>query len=263
MRTIPRIIAALGLASAPVPAFADECVALLHGLWRTEDSMNRLADALADAGYAVNNVAYDSTRHPIAVLAADAVPRAVEGCGEASRIHFVTHSMGGILLRHYLEHADIDRMGHVVMLAPPNQGSEVVDRYRDLPGFSWFGGPAGLQLGTGEDSVPRSLGPVHFDVGIIAGTQTINPVLSLSLPGPDDGKVSVAGTRVTGMNDHLELPVTHVFMMRDDDVIAQVLFYMANGRFERAAVQSDEPANPGAPAAQSAGEPLATAPKSH
>jgi len=257
------IIVALGLVGAPAAVFADECVALLHGLWRTEDSMNRLAEGLADAGYTVNNVAYDSTRYSIEVLAEEAVPRAVEGCGAASRVHFVTHSMGGILLRQYLENADIARMGHVVMLAPPNQGSEVVDRYRDMPGFSWFSGPAGLQLGTGEDSVPRSLGPVNFDVGIIAGTQTINPILSLSLPGPDDGKVSVAGTRVTGMNDHLELPVTHVFMMRDDDVIAQVLFYLANGRFERAASQGDEQANPAAQAAQSTGEPLATAPKSH
>jgi hypothetical protein len=121
------------------------------------------------------------------------------------------------------------------MLGPPNQGSEVIDRYADWPGFEWFSGPAGLQLGTGEASLPRSLGPAHFDLGIIAGNHTINPILSQSLPGADDGKVSVDSTRVAGMNDHLELPVTHVFMMRDREVIEEVLYYLANGRFQRTA----------------------------
>ena len=195
--------------------------------------MNHLAAQLEAAGYRVNNVAYDSTEHPIEVLAAETVPRAVDGCGDAAQIHFVSHSMGGILLRQYLAEHDIDRLGRIVMLAPPNQGSEVIDGYGKMPGFEWVSGPAGLQLGTGRDSVPRSLGPVYFDLGVIAGTQTVNPILSTALPGEDDGKVSVDSTKVAGMNDHIELPVTHVFMMRDDDVIAQVLFYLENGRFER------------------------------
>ena len=119
------------------------------------------------------------------------------------------------------------------MLGPPNQGSEVIDRYADWPGFEWFSGPAGLQLGTGAASVPRTLGPVDFDLGIIAGNRTLNPVLSQSLPGKDDGKVSVESTRVEGMDDHLEMPVNHVFMMRDSDVIEQVLFYLEHGFFDR------------------------------
>ena len=107
------------------------------------------------------------------------------------------------------------------------------ESYARFPGFEWFAGPAGMQLGTGEASVPRQLGPVRFDVGVIAGTQSINPILSTLLPDRDDGKVSVEATRVEGMNDHLELPVTHVFMMRDDEVMDQVIYYLANGRFKR------------------------------
>jgi hypothetical protein len=145
--------------------------------------------------------------------------------------------MGGILVRHYLEDRDIDRLGRVVMLGPPNQGSEVIDRYAKWPGFEWFSGPAGLQLGTGEASVPRSLGPAHFDLGIIAGDHTLNPILSQILPGKDDGKVSVDSTRVEGMNDHLEMPVTHVFMMRNQAVIEQVLYYLAHGEFDRHAAK--------------------------
>jgi hypothetical protein len=139
--------------------------------------------------------------------------------------------MGGILIRQYLEDGEIEQLGRVVMLGPPNQGSEVIDSYARFKGFEWFAGPAGMQLGTGEASVPRKLGPVSFDVGVIAGTQSINPILSTLLPDRDDGKVSVDATRVEGMNDHLELPVTHVFMMRDDEVMEQVVYYLANGRF--------------------------------
>jgi len=226
-------------ACAPTPAedhgtpHANECVVLLHGLWRSEDSMNRMEQSLAEAGYPVRNIPYDSTKQTIEVLAEEAVPAGLNACEGAETVHFVTHSMGGILVRQYLARHDIDRLGRVVMLGPPNQGSEVVDLYAEFPGFEWFSGPAGLQLGTGEASVPRALGPAHFDVGIIAGNHTLNPILSQSLPGKDDGKVSVDSTRLDGMNDHVEMPVSHIFMMRNKQVIAQVLYYLANGRFDR------------------------------
>ena len=218
---------------AASPALAGECVVLLHGLWRTDASMNKMERRIADAGYVVHNIEYDSTEKTVESLAAEILPQALDQCGEAAPVHFVTHSMGGILVRHYLEHHDIPRLGRVVMMGPPNQGSEVIDRYGHWPTFEWFSGPAGLQLGTGEASLPRQLGPVHFEVGIIAGTQSINPILSTILPEADDGKVSVDATRVEGMSDHIEMPVTHVFMMRDDEVIDQALHVLGNGEFNR------------------------------
>ena len=214
-------------------AAGSECVALLHGLFRSDKSMKKMEKQLSEAGFEVRNIGYDSTEHPVEVLAEATIPRAAEACESHSPIHFVTHSMGGILLRQYLEENDIEQLGRVVMLGPPNQGSEVIDRYRDLPGFSWFGGPAGLQLGTGEESIPRSLGSVTFDLGVIAGNRSINPILSQSLPDSDDGKVSVESTRVEGMNDHLEMPVNHVFMMRNSEVIRQVIHYLDQGSFLR------------------------------
>lgn len=219
----------------PASAIAADCVALLHGLWRTEHSMDKLATALDQAGYAVHNIHYDSTKYPIEELALEAVPRAIEACKESPVIHFVTHSMGGILVRYYLQDNDIPNLGRVVMLGPPNHGSQIIDRYGHFPGFAWFSGPAGLQLGTGTDSVPHKLGPAHFDLGVIAGTHSMDPILSQTLPGPDDGKVSVESTQLEGMRDHLEMPVTHMFMMRDDEVIRQVLYYLAKGRFFRIA----------------------------
>ncbi len=117
------------------------------------------------------------------------------------------------------------------MLAPPNQGSEVVDNWKNVPGYSLLNGPAGAQLGTGPASVPLSLGPVTYPVGIIAGDKTLNPILSLSLPDPDDGKVSVERTKVEGMTDFLVVPHTHPLIMRSDDVIQQVLYFLRNGEF--------------------------------
>jgi pimeloyl-ACP methyl ester carboxylesterase len=146
-------------------------------------------------------------------------------------IHFVTHSMGGILVRYYLARHTVPELGRVVMLAPPNQGSEVVDRFSKMPGYETVNGPAGYQLGTAPDSVPNSLGPVTYPVGVIAGTESVNLLLSSALPDPDDGKVSVERTRVEGMADFITVEASHPFIMRDDEAIRQALFFLQVGHF--------------------------------
>ena len=220
-----------------------DVVVLLHGLARTARAMKKLEIALGESGYAVVNQGYPSTRHDIPALAADTLPKALARCqhleGEASgtegqgRIHFVTHSMGGILLRQYLSENTIPHLGRTVMLGPPNQGSEVVDRLAGLAPFRWVNGPAGSQMGTTSESLPVKLGAVNFPLGVIAGNQTINFLLSTLLPGPNDGKVTVERTKVEGMIDHLVLPVTHPFMMQNQQVIEQVKAFLETGQFRR------------------------------
>jgi hypothetical protein len=141
--------------------------------------------------------------------------------------------LGGILVRHYLSNHEIQNLERVVMLGPPNQGSEVVDKMKSFPGFHFINGDAGMQLGTGELSIPNQLGKAEFDVGIVAGTKSINWILSWIIPSTDDGKVSVERTKLEGMNDHIEMKVTHPFMMKNDEVIAQVVHYLKNGTFKR------------------------------
>jgi len=208
-------------------------VILLHGLARSEISLRKLEAILQQQGYHTVNYNYPSTKFSVEKLAEDAISQALSQCPKDNTIHFVTHSMGGILVRQFLSQHNIENLGRVVMLGPPNQGSQVVDFLKDISMFKLINGPASVQLGTTEIGLPKRLGAVNFEVGIIAGTRSVNPFLSTMLPKPDDGKVSVENTKIDGMSDHIALPVTHPFMMRNDKVIEQVLYFLRQGKFER------------------------------
>jgi len=216
---------------AASPALGADCVVFLHGLARTSASMEKAAAVFEKSGFAVANVQYPSRKYPIEELAPLAVEAGLEQCPADSVKHFVTHSLGGILVRYYLEQAEIPNLGRVIMLAPPNKGSELVDSLRHFPGFKAIHGPAALQLGTDETSVPLMLGPVDYEVGVIAGTRTFNPILSQYLPNPDDGKVSVENTKLEGMTDFVLIPVSHPFIMKSPIAIAHAYAFIRTGRF--------------------------------
>jgi pimeloyl-ACP methyl ester carboxylesterase len=218
-----------GFANAAVA----DCVVLLHGLARTSSSMQDLEQAFVERGYRVANIDYPSREYSIEQLSDLVFEQALSACAalDDGQVHFVTHSLGGILVRYYLAHHKLPNLGRVVMLAPPNQGSEVIDQLGDVPGFELIGGPSSQQLGTGPDNIPPQLGPVDYPVGVIAGTRTVNPILSQYLPNPDDGKVSVARTRVEGMTDFITVPVSHPFIMGARAAIRQAVAFIETGAF--------------------------------
>jgi pimeloyl-ACP methyl ester carboxylesterase len=209
-------------------------VVLMHGLSRGEGSMRLLQETLIFHGYRVVNHAYPSEEAQIEDLIGH-VGRAVNRCG-FQQVHFVTHSLGGILVRAWLRDRRPALMGRVVMLAPPNHGSEIVDMLADEPRLAGLidtvSGPATLQLGTDENSLPNQLGPVDFELGVIAGNRFINPIGALLIDGPHDGTVSVASTMVEGMRDHIVLPTTHTLIMMNPVVIAEVLEFLRWGSFD-------------------------------
>jgi len=212
-----------------------ECVILLHGLARSRSSLEKMEIALKKTGYSVVNVDYPSRHYAIEILSRQYVSQAVEQCHStsANQIHFVTHSMGGILVRYYLAHNQLNILGRVVMLSPPNKGSEIVDKLADFPGFYAFNGPAGQQLETTETSLPNQLKPIDYPVGIITGNRSINLILSLLIPGDDDGKVSIENAKLAGMTDFLVVPHTHPMIMRSNLVIRQTMHFLQQEIFQK------------------------------
>jgi len=212
-----------------------EYVILVHGLARTKYSMRKIQKFLERQGYIVFNFSYPSTKHSIFVLSESYLRKFVQAhCTDpAKKIHFVTHSMGGILVRFFLNDQKPQHLGRIVMLAPPNQGSEVTDWLKKWPAYRWLLGPAGQQLGTDVRSLPAQLGPVNFDLGVIAGDRSINLLNSLRIPGPGDGKVAVERTKVQGMKDFLLIHKSHTFIMRDKAILKQIDHFLQTGRFRR------------------------------
>jgi pimeloyl-ACP methyl ester carboxylesterase len=221
--------------ASPVAPSAGHVV-LLHGLARSSSSMKKLQSVLRANGYEVCNVDYPSREHSIEVLASDFVAPAIAKCfSDNEPVNFVTHSLGGIVVRQLAATKAVANIGRVVMLSPPNHGSELVDKLGSLKLFDWINGPAGKEIGTDSHSLPIRLGPATFELGIITGDRSINPFLSMLIPGDNDGKVAVDHAKLDGMKDFTVLHCSHPYIMKCDPAIVQTLQFLKHGEFRHAA----------------------------
>ncbi|HEY0965964.1 MAG TPA: alpha/beta fold hydrolase [Opitutaceae bacterium] len=227
----------MSLAPQPLRAQEPETVVLLHGLGLGAWAMQRIEHALERDGYRVINVSYPSRSLPLEQIAREWIPALLttHQAEHARVLHFVTHSMGGIALRGYLRSHTPTNLGRVVMIAPPNHGTRLVDRISDWWAFRAFTGVNGVQLGTGAEAFPQRLGPwtQPAALGIIAGDRTLNPLFSHWV-GPDanDGKVSVASTRLEGMTAHLVLPISHTWLIYRRPTIDATRTFLRRGQFD-------------------------------
>jgi pimeloyl-ACP methyl ester carboxylesterase len=210
-------------------------VVLLHGIAGRSLMLRRLEKALQRAGFATLNLDYASRKKPLDLLAEDIHPAIAKFVGHQNGpIHFVTHSMGGLLARVYIARYRPARLGRVVMLGTPNGGSEIADRLKDVALYRAFFGPAGLQLVTTGDAALASLPPLDYEVGIIAGNRFLDPISALLLPWPNDGRVSVASSRLPDMTDHTTVKASHMGLLLHPTSVRQTLAFLRNGRFEPA-----------------------------
>ncbi len=224
----------MGVGCAPDPPRSDaETVVMLHGLGRTSVSLALLERRVRAAGYRVVMFDYPSTTEPFDHLV-DSLGVVLRGCCSdgTSPVHFVTHSMGGVLVRSYLTGAEEWVGGRVVMLSPPNQGSEIIDAFGASPLLVAVVGPAGARLGTDSTGVVRELDPVDFELGVIAGDRSLVRLGSWLIPGPDDGLVGVESARVEGITDFLVVPANHTTIMNRRDVADAVISFLKSGKFD-------------------------------
>ena len=207
-------------------------IILVHGLGRSKFSMLEPAIFFRTKGYQVINFDYPSTEYKIQELSEKYLHDAIKKCkDDDKKINFVTHSLGGIIVRYYLNKYNLENIGRVVMLSPPNNGTKLADIIGDFPSIRWRNGPAIGQLKTDRESLPNSLGPVNFETGIITGNRSYSIFSSLLLSGEDDGKVSVKSAKVKNMKDFLIVNRTHTFIMNSDIVLEQAYNFIKYGRF--------------------------------
>ncbi|HOO71362.1 MAG TPA: alpha/beta hydrolase [Spirochaetota bacterium] len=214
---------------------AGDYVVILHGIAKGPSSMKHMEGYLARRGFTVINDGYPSTDYPVQVLAETYLAKTLKECPPKSgrKVHFVTHSLGSVVLRYYLKGHVVENMGRVVMLAPPGSGSSAADFYMDVSLVRLFLGPALEQIGTGKKSIIPALGPLNVDTGVIAGTSTIDPFTSLIIPGEDDGRVSVEEARIDNMKDYITVSGSHTFIMDSAEVMEQTCHFLQNGSFKK------------------------------
>ncbi|MFT7088124.1 MAG: esterase/lipase [Rickettsiales bacterium] len=225
---------------APIPAQSQvlkskgEYVVILHGIARSKSHMESLEKYLGKNGYDVINLDYPSTDYSLEKLTKILEKEISLRITEDKKVNFVGYSMGGFLVRIILGQQNYKNMGRVVQLATPNNGSEVSDFVKDWWIYKKLYGPAGQQLTTNQKKISKLLDKkIDYELGIIAGKFTIDPVSSLIIPGDDDGKVSIESTKLAGMRDHIIVSASHTFFPSNEEVQKQTLNFLKHGKFER------------------------------
>lgn len=209
-------------------------VVLVHGLWSSPLAMMKIGERLVDNGYNVINVGYPSSEIPIKEISREYFQNVIQkNCIDSTKkIHFVTHSMGGIVVRDYIGSPDAsDKIGRVVMLAPPNRGSEIIDNFKGVGILEKIIGPAGMELGTSDADTPIKLGNAKVPTGIIIGTGKTFPLLDLFIENENDGMVSVENAKLGGMRDFKISDPSHTMITFDSNVITMILRFLKTEKF--------------------------------
>ena len=215
---------------------SQETVVLLHGIGQIPHALFLLQRRLKREGYNVVNLSYPSTKISIEEIGKSLFQESLdkEFWIAKTKVHFVTHSMGGLVAACYLElnksWIPREKLGRVVMMAPPHGGSEVADFLCDLPLYKWVFGPAGQQLTTQHQSEVQS--DIFYELGIIAGRLEWPFTLSSYLiPTASDGRVSVESTKLADMADHVSVKGSHTLMVNKKEVHDLIVSFLKEGKF--------------------------------
>ena len=206
-----------------------ETVILLHGLWRSVWAMEPMARFLHEQGYQTINVPYPSFRKPIEEIVS-LVREAIDQHSGQQPIHFVTHSLGGIITRQLLADLPQEKVGRIVMLAPPHHGSEIIDWLADCPPLKMTLGPAGAKLGS--DTLDAPALPSQFDSAVIMGRKSSLPFFRQFLEPENDGIVSVNRGKIPGLNEFHVTDTDHTFIATEPEIMQMTHEFLLNGKIQ-------------------------------
>ncbi len=212
-----------------------EAVIFIHGLGRTQWSLKRLELRLQRLGYTTYNQSYPSTKQTVDLSAESYIGTALEtiDAKRFDKIHFVTHSLGGILVRYYLSNHQINNLGRILMLAPPNHGSEVADKFQDKWWYKMATGPSGQQL-TETSPLYKQLKPLKTDVGVIIGNRSSDPWFNFLFDGEHDGKVSVKSAKLKENHQFQIVNCGHTLLMENKNVSDMIVEFLRSGELKKA-----------------------------
>lgn len=222
-----------------LPPMQGRAVVVLHGLFRSPSSMSKLCSYLREeGGYTVFNVSYPTTRASIGTHA-QSLDRIIDNLDGISEINFVGHSLGNLVVRHYLgdqTQPDLKlkpdaRIKRMVMLGPPNQGAEIAEALDGIGLFHTMAGTAGGELSRHWQQVESRLATPEIEFGILAGGRSKSNGYNPWLTGDNDLVVGVEDTKLPGATDFAVLPVLHSFMMNDPTVLKYTLEFLEHGYF--------------------------------
>ena len=222
-----------GCGHIPLLQGGEEAVIVIHGFARRANSMGKLAEHIHREGYEVRNVGYSSIQQSLDEIQADVFEKFNQYIlsNPDKKIHFVGHSLGGLLIRAYLDQKSLKNLGSVVLMGAPNKGSALVDEYEERWFFSWLG--SGLsELGADSEFLKKLKAP-YYTVGVIAGSRPFSKFFDSSLEGVHDGLVTVESAKLEGMSDFIVINVHHSRMKRDPRVFEQVIHFLKHARFKK------------------------------
>lgn len=224
----------IGCTHIPIQEGGEDAVIVIHGFARRARSMNKIAKKIHQSGYEVRNVDYDSIHQSIDEIKEEVFTKFDQYIADSQsrEIHFIGHSLGGLLVRAYLDQTTVKNLGSVVLMGAPNKGSQLVNQYEDKWYFSWLG-PAVFELKVGGSQFLKELKAPYYKVGVIAGSKPYSKFSAGMLEGDHDGLVTVESTKLKGMHDFIVIDVNHSRMKRDPRVIEQVIYFLKHGQFKK------------------------------
>ncbi|MCH2174619.1 MAG: alpha/beta fold hydrolase [Lentisphaeria bacterium] len=209
-----------------------EQVVLVHGFLSLGAAMKPMGRSLRNAGYEVYTVSYPThSLTPREVV--EYVSNQINALPikDDEPVHFVAHSMGGIILRKYLEDTPHNNLGKVVMVGTPNRGIPLLSELDDYSFYHLLLGPTAINLGIDSEDFPNQLSSPYYPLGVIAGTKSRIPFSNSLLGETNDGVVPVSRVRFLGMTDYMEVPVTHQQQRKHPLVIKEVKYFLEKGYF--------------------------------